>query len=118
MNAQANTRPGVLKADPMPAFQVPVKRTFYVAVCEGLNPANPFSWSTTKVDLFLISDDSERLDAAALIEALRGEHDLRDGKSRSAAVKAFGSDADSASYFSFQWVRGGFHINRVGEVGR
>lgn len=115
MSAQA--RPGVLKPNPLPAFQVAEKRTFFVAVCKSQNSANPFSWSITKIDLFLYSSsDREGLDSVALIEALRGEHDMRDGVSRSAAVRAEGSAEDSASYYSFHWVRGCFLLNRVGEV--
>lgn len=116
MNAAANTRPGVLKADPFPAFQRSKKYVFHVAVCKSVNAANPFFWSITEVHLHLLGDDTEKLDALALIEALRGEHDLRDGRTRSAAVRAAGSAEDSALYFSFHWARGGFLINRVGEV--
>lgn len=139
--ADGNVRPGVIKADPVPvadhAFQivqegilkpVPVYRprvakqqSFLVAICStviGTNSypsmcLNPFSWSMLQVDLFPAQEEREGLDGDALVEALRGEHDLRDGFMRFAAVKKKGGANDSPSYFSFIYNKGIWTYKRI-----
>lgn len=131
-------RPGVLKPDPEPAqhaFQivpegvlkfVPVfrprvaeKKSYLVAICSDRYYAknlplflNPFSWSMVQIDLFP-PNGSDALHDDALIEALRGEHDLRDGFYRFAAVKEKGSPDTAAAFFSFNSENAGWTLKRI-----
>lgn len=112
---------GVLKSVPVFRHRVAKQQSFLVAICStvlGVSNVpslclNPFCWSMLRVDLFPADEDREGLDADALVEALRGEHDLRDGFKRIAAVKNKDTDNDSASYFSFIYNKGVWTYQRL-----